>query len=180
MKLRSLIGADSAIVFFVPELDSVVERARSSCPKSVDPGIAAHITVNYPFMIQEDDLQAIVARLAHSVEEFRAFEFRLTELRRWRTTLYLTPEPDSVFRAIIAAVWKAFPQSPPYGGKFRDVVPHLTIVESSDLDEIDALESELRAHSTVRLPITACAKEIHLIARDVHEWNTLAVVCLPT
>ncbi|MBK7092728.1 MAG: 2'-5' RNA ligase family protein [bacterium] len=178
MKLRSLIGADSAIVFFVPELDSIVERARSSCPESVDPGIAAHITVNYPFMIQENDLEVIVARLADSVEEFGAFEFRLTELRRWPTTLYLKPEPDSVFRAIIAAVWKAFPQSPPYGGRFQDVVPHLTIVESSEVEEIDASESELRTELTAKLPIAARASELHLIVKSGSEWNRVARVSL--
>lgn len=165
-------------MFFVPEVDLIVERARSSCSKSVEPGIAAHITINYPLIVQDNDIEATVARLTDSVGKFRAFEFRLTVVKRWPTTLYLKPEPDSEFRAIIAAVWEAFPQSPPYGGRFRDVVPHLTLVESSEVDEIDVLESELRTELTVKLPIAARAAELHLIAKSGSEWNRVARVSL--
>ncbi len=31
---------------------------------------------------------------------------------------WLAPEPDEPFRDLTAAVWRAFPEQPPYGGAF--------------------------------------------------------------
>ena len=41
--------------------------------------------------------------------------------------LSLAPEPAGPFRALTAAVHAAFPQYPPFGGAFADVIPHLTV-----------------------------------------------------
>ena len=48
---------------------------------------------------------------------------------RWfgEDVLWLAPEPDQPFRALTTALHSAFPQCPPFGGIYPDVVPHLTI-----------------------------------------------------
>jgi hypothetical protein len=48
---------------------------------------------------------------------------------RWlgEDVLWLAPEPDQPFRALTTALHAAFPQCPPFGGIYPDVVPHLTI-----------------------------------------------------
>jgi hypothetical protein len=38
-----------------------------------------------------------------------------------------TAPPDEGFRALTRAVWSAFPDFPPYGGAFTEIVQHLTI-----------------------------------------------------
>jgi 2'-5' RNA ligase superfamily len=63
-------------------------------------------------------------------------------------TLWLAPEDDAPFRALTAALWRSFPQYPPYGGAFVDVIPHLTLQERSDRSRSDAVRT-----LTVLLPI---------------------------
>ena len=41
--------------------------------------------------------------------------------------LYLAPEPAEPFGALTEAFAAAWPEYPPYGGSFTDVVPHLTV-----------------------------------------------------
>jgi hypothetical protein len=41
--------------------------------------------------------------------------------------VWLAHHPDTGFRALTAAVSKAFPDCPPYGGAFTELVPHLNI-----------------------------------------------------
>lgn len=55
-------------------------------------------------------------------------------------------------------MWQRWPDQPPYGGAFADIVPHLTVaVGEEGLGEI---ERELMS----RLPIAARATEAWLIA----------------
>jgi hypothetical protein len=55
-------------------------------------------------------------------------------------------------------VWSAFPDCPPYGGAFAEVVPHLTVAAHTDLDRMRAAA---RA-TTARLPINAGVQVVHL------------------
>jgi hypothetical protein len=52
-------------------------------------------------------------------------------------------------------VWAAFPECPPYGGVFDDVVPHLTVGERrrGTLAELRAAEAAATAHLPVRTRI---------------------------
>ena len=76
--------------------------------------------------------------------------------------LWLDPEPADPFRSLTAAVWAAFPQHPPYGGAYDEVVPHLTVAErrSGDLAAMRAAESAVQQG----LPLTAHIDRLLLIA----------------
>jgi len=63
--------------------------------------------------------------------------------------VWLAPHPDTGFRALIAAVSKAFPDCPPYGGAFTELVPHLTIGERMR-DAADATSARLPVKAAVR------------------------------
>ena len=56
--------------------------------------------------------------------------------------LCLRPEPDEPFRAMTAALVAAFPEHPPYGGKYADPIPHATVAIGEDA-VLDAIEREL-------------------------------------
>lgn len=119
----------SVLVVPVPELEPyVVERTRHYDDSflSADPRfVHAHVTLLAPWLPEPsaDDLQC-VGKLAAAAEPF---DFDLAELRVFAGgTLYLAPEPAAPFEALTAELMAAFPQCPPYEGRF-DAVPHLTV-----------------------------------------------------
>ena len=42
-------------------------------------------------------------------------------------TVYLAPSPAAPFRQLTHELFRRFPEHPPYGGAFDDVVPHLSV-----------------------------------------------------
>jgi len=64
--------------------------------------------------------------------------------------VWLHPEPSEPFRALTAAVWRRWPECPPYEGAHDDVIPHLTISDES-------------VEVVVELPIAARADAVTLI-----------------
>lgn len=86
-------------------------------------------TVSYPFVAPETITDDFITILAGAVRFVR----RSVAFLHGRAGLLRTPcawtEPVQPFRQLTVAVWRAFPQHPPYGGAYDDVVPHLTITE---------------------------------------------------
>ena len=73
----------------------------------------------------------------------RCFDYRLAQMRRFPVALYLAPDPDVSFSALTDAVWRAFPDHPPFEGKFDTVVPHVTVAHG-DEPQLCEIEVELR------------------------------------
>jgi 2'-5' RNA ligase len=100
---------------------------------SKDPGfVHAHITVLGPFLeVVDEESATAVASIAAGIDPF---DVRLERVETFPDgIIHLRPEPDEPFRALTQALWDAFPQCPPYGGEFDDVVPHLTLDHSSQV-----------------------------------------------
>src|SRR5262249_34892148 len=88
-----------------------------------------HVTLLAPFGTRE---RADDTRLQNELRGFFAsvapFEFALVDVRQFPAGMYyLSPEPAERFRAIPTALTMRYPDSPPYEGQFRDIIPHLTI-----------------------------------------------------
>jgi len=66
--------------------------------------------------------------------------------------MWLDPEPALPFRDLTNAVWRMFPQHPPYGGAHPDLIPHLTLAERRHSKPVagHCTRSEDRAHETCR------------------------------
>lgn len=84
------------------------------------------------------------------------------------------PEPEALFRELTHAVVARFPDFPPYGGAFDDVVPHLTVGESRSgtFEDLRAAEVEVSR----MLPITTRIDHALLIAGTDRpgSWHTVA------
>jgi hypothetical protein len=76
--------------------------------------------------------------------------------------LYLAPTPAAPFEELTSAVSASFPEYPPYGGAFDDVVPHLTIGEGAPRWRLRRAERQVVA----RLPIRASATEVWLMSAE--------------
>ncbi|MEX1208337.1 MAG: 2'-5' RNA ligase family protein [Acidimicrobiia bacterium] len=100
-------------------------------------------------------MEATVRRV---LAPFPAFACHLAEVRWFGDEVaYLAPEPDAVFRRLLAAMWSAFPDHPPYEGAHEDPTPHVTIGhQGPGLDE--AVRSVEK-----RLPIESLADRVELI-----------------
>ncbi len=78
---------------------------------------------------------------------------------------------DRPFRRITAAVWRRFPEAPPYAGAHSDVVPHLTIGH----DVPRSVLEDAAAAVTGQLPIRAAVDTVRMIAAtpDHSPWTTV-------
>jgi hypothetical protein len=165
--------AHSVLLVPVPELDSVVRprllRGSPELLTEAEDAVTAHVTLLGPFA----DLDAIDDGLLSELRSFFAdvtpFTFRLTEICRFPNgPTYLAPDPARPFRQLTHELSRRFPEYPPYGGEFDDVVPHLT-VPVPDSEDPQALGLQLEP----RLPITAHAREAALWWYEPHRCRTL-------
>lgn len=164
---------ESAVLVAVPVAEPVVAAHRARFDQAAQWGVPAHVTVLYPFVppaeIDGGTLETLGAAVG-AVPRFSA---------TWRSTgwfgadvLWLAPEPDRPFRALTASVCDAFPGYPPYGGRFDDVVPHLTIGDHGSADELRAAERDVLE----RLPISMDVSTIRLMCgtNAPGSWRTIA------
>ena len=152
-------GGHSVIAVPVPELDAVV-RARTerydASFLSADPEFShAHLTLLAPWLSEPtpDDVAAVAAIVAAEPP----FAFTLSTVRQFPDgVIYLVPEPDDTLRRLAASLAARFPQTPPYGGRFPDSVPHLTLDHATTGASVESLAEELT------LPVRATAERVDL------------------
>ncbi|MEO7195640.1 MAG: 2'-5' RNA ligase family protein [Pseudonocardiaceae bacterium] len=154
-----MAAGESAVIVPVPETEPAVRSLRAQLDRAAAGGVPAHLTVLYPFLPPDQIGPPELRRLSKAVRTVPRFDvaFRRVE---WfgDDVVWLAPEPSDRFRDLTAAVWSAFPDWPPYGGAYAEVVPHLTVAAHADLDRMRAAA---RA-TTARLPITAGVHTVHL------------------
>jgi 2'-5' RNA ligase len=138
----------TALIVVVPEAEPAVGALRLACDSSARLGVPAHITILFPFADTADLDEQAVAEL---IASFPAFAFELDSVERFDNGLvWLHPEPSAPFTTLVEAVWRRFPEYPPYEGAHDVVIPHLTVSETPvDVD--------------VPLPIEARARGVTLI-----------------
>jgi hypothetical protein len=89
--------------------------------------------------------------------------------------LYLAPEPDDPFRQLTLAIWDRFPETPPYGGKWPDIVPHVSVAWLSDERQLDRVTDDFIEAARGRLPIQAIASEVALMDNNFGRWQVHAL-----
>ncbi len=164
---------ESALVVLVPEADPLVGPFRSFFDPSASLGVPAHVTLLYPFVEPAKIDAKTTDTLAGCFARFAPFDFALTELRRFAPeTLYLAPEPAEPLRELTKAIWKLFPDHPPYGGKWPEIVPHLTLGQFASEEELDAHAETLAAEYAASLPLKARAADVALLDNTDGRWKT--------
>ena len=163
---------ETALICRVPEAERYIARYRERFDPSARRNVPAHVTILYPFLPPGlvdgsviDELRAIAAAV-------RCFEYRLAETRRFPVSLYLAPQPEDSFAALTAAVFRAFPDYPPFAGKFATVVPHV-IVAHADEAQLCEIEVELRIALASHSPLRARCSEMVLIENSSGRWEEL-------
>jgi 2'-5' RNA ligase len=162
---------ESALVVLVPEAEPLVKPFRDRYDPSAAAGVPAHITLLYPFKHPDEVDQTVLDDLSELFHRFALFRFHLETIRQFPdAVLYLAPQPDEQFRQLTSAIWDRYPELPPYGGKWHDLVPHLSVAWVKDQQMLDRIADDFAQASQGRLPIQAIAAEVALMERRSDHW----------
>ncbi|MFB7289291.1 2'-5' RNA ligase family protein [Actinacidiphila glaucinigra] len=163
-------AGETALIVKVPEAEPVVGSWRERFDVSAEAGVPAHVSVLYPFLSQDRIDDQVLGVLGELFGSHRAFDLRFRMCGRFPGVLYLAPEPDDQFRALTLAVAARWPEAPPYGGRFAEVIPHLTVADGQEPSVLDTAEAELAR----RLPVATHVSSVQLFAFDGIVWREQA------
>ena len=96
-----------------------------------------------------------------------AIEVQFRRTARFPGVLYLDPEPAAPLAALTGALAARWPQAPPYGGAFDEVIPHLTVAQGAPADVLDGIEADLERS----LPIGTRLAEAWLYVLEGGRWR---------
>lgn len=146
----------SGFVVEIPAADPVVHEHRLLMDRGAQLGVPAHVTVLFPFAPPALIGAAEVQRATDVCRNLEPFEvtFGGTD---WfeQAVLWAAPTDPGPFSALTAAFAAAFPDYPPYGGEFDDVVPHLTIADRAPLELTRTAERTVQQRLPIHQRVTA-------------------------
>lgn len=156
----------SALYVEIPAVEPAVRDLRLRW----DPAgtvVPAHVTVLFPFLPPDAMDARVDATLAAIASEAPPFEVRFERVGRFPDVVWLDPAPSTPFSRLTDAVAARWPDHPPYGGAFDQVVHHLTVADGAPSGVLERLEPQLSAH----LPITQSVRELTLAVRRHGDWT---------
>jgi 2'-5' RNA ligase superfamily protein len=163
----------SALIVPVPEAEEAVGRFRASLDRAAFWGVPAHVTVLYPFLPPGRIDDAVLAAVGATVAAVPAFTAVFRRIGWFGDTVaWLAPEPDGPFRDLTAALWRRFPETPPYAGEHPDSTPHLTIGHDHPRPVLERAAASVAG----RMPVTAAVGRVRLIrgSDEPDSWHTVA------
>ncbi|MEU1199661.1 2'-5' RNA ligase family protein [Streptomyces sp. NPDC005813] len=166
----ALQAGQTGLIVRIPEADPAVRAWRERLDPSARVGVPAHVTVLFPFLDERRIDRETHTALGEVIGRQRPFEARFERCGGFPGILYLAPEPEAPFRRLTEAIADRWPESPPFGGQFDDVVPHLTVAQGQDAGVLGEVETDLRS----RLPVTASVSAVDLMVYDGVRWQPRA------
>jgi len=154
---------ETALILPVPAAEKLVDPWRRQYDPSASLGVRAHITLLYPFVPPDRINETIIDGLRTFFASAVAFRFTLSRLAAFPGALYLDLDPPEPVTAIIEQLTARYPETPPYGGRFERVVPHLTVAQVPDAHHLEEIRTELATMAQNTLPIEAQANESWLM-----------------
>ena len=137
------------------------------------------MTVLFPFAAPDAINDAAIEMAAAAVASVRTFECEFVRVCWFGDdVVWLAPEPAGPFRALTNMVHAAFPQFPPFGGVYADVVPHLTIGNGPDGGSAALRAAEV----TPFLPVRTQVRHAWLMTgtQALASWRVVAELPLGT
>lgn len=164
---------ETALVVLVPEAEAVAKPFRERYDPSAAAGMPAHITLLYPFRAAGDVDEMTIGRLRDCFASCEPIRFSLSKIRRFPSdVLFLAPEPDEPFRQLTLSIWELFPETPPYRGKWPDIIPHLSLAWINNEAQLSAVAEDFVRASQGQLPITAIASQVAFMESRAGRWKT--------
>lgn len=166
----------TVLVVPVPELEAFVRRRWEHYDPawvSTDPAFThAHVTALAPFL--PAPTRTDLDRVGEIAAATPPTDFRLDEVQVFPDgIIHLRPEPPEPFAALTRRLWEAFPACPPYGGRYDEVTPHVTLDHTTG----PVTAASIRALLGDVVPVRCRAErlELHWYAaggcRVQHSWS---------
>ncbi|WP_251096400.1 2'-5' RNA ligase family protein [Streptomyces sp. Caat 7-52] len=160
-------AGQTGLIVRIPDAEPAVRAWRERFDPSARAGVPAHVTVLFPFLDESRIDARVCSALSETLGSHRAFDVRFESCGRFPGVLYLTPDPDTPLRRLTEVIADRWPETPPYGGQFTEIVPHLTVADGQD----DAVLDEIEADLLGRLPLTARVSSVDLMVHDGARWH---------
>ena len=148
----------------VPEAAPYVDGYRARFTPAHVVGLPPHVTLLYPFVDSAELTTGVlreVERVVADVDQFEVTFRSVARLEGLPATLYLVPQPAAPFADLTRALVAAFPAYPPYGGRYEEIVPHLTVATADA-----ATLAPVAAAVSASLPLAAPVVEAWLMQCD--------------
>lgn len=154
----------------VPAAEPVVSVWREQFDSSAAQGMPAHITALHPFLDEDHLTDDVLAQLCELCAEQPRLDVVFRRTGRFAEVLYLDPEPADGLRQLTVAIAERWPEAPPYGGSFEDVIPHLTVAHGAG----DGVLADIEAHVLRGLPVRTQLAGACLYVFDGARWRLRA------
>jgi len=130
-------------------------------------GVPAHVTVLLPIMPADKVNNESLAAMRDLFRREPRFSYRFEHVNTFGdVTVYLEPSPAEAFVRLTQLAVQRWPEYPPYGGEFDEIVPHLTVGDRLKAGQATVLVRQTRAVLRSEGPITGEALAISLIVED--------------
>ena len=160
----------TALLVPVPAADWLVAGRSMRDGYAAGLTVPAHVTLLVPFAAPDLLSGGVVTELAGLFGDVVPFPFELAQASRFPDgPVYLAPDPVAPFRHLVGELVRAFPEHPPYEGRFNGVVPHLT-VPLRDGEQVEDLQRLVDEQG----PVRALASEAQLVRVDDDGLEVLA------
>lgn len=130
------------------------------------------MTLLYPFIPPSKIDEDVFSAIERALRGLGGFEVAFRHMAWFgEQVLWLTPEPDDLFRLMTSRLIKAYPDYPPYGGANVDPIPHLTVGDGSPIQAMRRAEAAI----SVRLPIAARVNHVSIMTGSFEKdsWKTV-------
>ncbi len=159
----------SAAYVEIPAAEPLVAALRMAWDPSAAAGIPAHVTITIPFLHPEAIDSAAEDALRTICRGIEAFDVRFERVGRFPRVVWLAPDPVAPFAALTDALTSRWPEHPPYGGAFDNVVHHLTVADGASDEMLGRIEAEVMRG----LPIRQRVSRLTLAARRSGRWEVV-------
>lgn len=152
----------SGLIVEFPEAEPVVGHLREALDVNARLGVPAHVTALFPFMAAAALDDAVMSTLQRCIGACVGFDAVFTSTAWFGDdVLWLRPEHSGPFTQLTERLVETFPDFPPFGGVFPDVVPHLTIAHGCDVAQMRAAERAVAPS----LPIAGPVRHVTLMTQ---------------
>ena len=128
------------------------------------------MTIMYPLLTPELLDETVLRSMAEVAAGIAPFQFKLTHVARFPSTIYLAPKPASRFARMHDKFHLVFPTS---GAVRREsYVPHLSVARDGAGDDY-GVEPELKSLLARHGPIDCTCRQLSLMENGTGLWRTV-------
>jgi len=176
--MNTNLSLETALVVLIPEAETLVQPFRSQFDPSASLGVPAHVTILYPFKSPDELTDGVINSLRNIFINLPSFDVSFSEIKIFPDTIFLAPDPSEPFRQLTRQIVKHFPDEPPYHGIFKEIIPHLTVAQNSDPQQLKIIRAEFLEAVLPELPIHTIVNQVYLLENLDGLWQGRAQFAL--